>query len=168
MKQLTILIALALIISVTGVYAQPGPCCDRNPGKFSKGQGSFGCDTPGLGMHGNFLMGMDLDKDQLAKLNLLKRGHMEKMIELKGNMEGAHGKIKLLLTDDKFDEKKLNNLVDKMTKMRAETMKEQIKHKRAIRDLLTPDQKTVFDSKVLCQGSPHKMKKGMKGKHRKF
>jgi len=159
MKKL-ILVAMALSLVIGGVInAQPGPS-DHPMMGMRGGNGPWWMDQDDQPPMGKCMAGLDLDKDQQAKMDLLIRDHQRAMLEMRGNMGGLDGKVKLLLTDEKFDSKKLDKLVDEMSSSRKAMMKAKFEHVRKMRDILTADQKVQFDKQILSGGQ--RMGKGFK------
>ena len=153
----TALLTFALLFILAGIgYAQH----HQGMGKGSCGQG------PGMGMehgfmggggHGQQGMGMcmrgiDLTEDQEKKLQKIKHDHKRKMLEMGTNADRVHGKMKLLITADKFDKSELNKIIDKTTAHKKEMMTAHVMHMRNLRDILTDDQKIKFDNNIMSPG----------------
>jgi Spy/CpxP family protein refolding chaperone len=116
--------------------------------------------TPGVGMMmrhqggpGNGPMQLPgLTQDQKSKLADLRLAHQKDILPLRTQLEKLHGDLKLEITADKFNEGKVKSIQSDMAKIRSEIGSKAVLHQRAIRDLLTPDQRKVFDQRILSRG----------------
>jgi len=98
------------------------------------------------------LAGLELTDDQKKAVMELQNGHKKKMIETHSEMAGEMGKMKLFMIGDKFDSKGADALINKQADMHKKIAKERVRFMRSVRDLLTDDQKIIFDNNILSQG----------------
>ena len=102
---------------------------------------------------------LELTADQKAKIEALQVPHLKQMISFKNQLGEKHAQKKTMMSADKPDQGKINNLIDEISKIEASAEKETVNHQLAVRGLLTDKQKVKFDA------MQHKMKNG-KMKHR--
>lgn len=141
-----------------GMKGMMGNCCGMGQGP------GFG---PMMGMGGpGQVMGMNLTEDQQKKIAELKRDHQRKMIEIASEEAGLHGKVKLMITADRFKQSDADDLTEKITRFQRDRMTAHIQHMRTVRDLLTPEQRVKFDQNVMSRGD--RPGGSMMKKHRMF
>ena len=161
-KNITIVV-LTLFLMAGLVIAQPQA---GRPG-MGPGHGGWMSDQPGppgAGFHKG-CMGLNLTDEQQTQIQALRLEHQRKMVELKSETGNLRDKLKLIITDDKFSEKAVSELTGKLAKAQQQRMVMKAKHLRKVRDLLTDEQKVMFDQKVLAGhiGFGHGEGFGMKG-----
>lgn len=126
-----------------GMYGQGGP------------KGHQMMNWMGGGIHRG-LMGVDLTAEQKDKLAVIARNHQRKMAELQQEVAGTQAKLKLMITDDNFNKSEVESLAKKVAKVHETMMIARSEHLRAVRDLLTPEQRIQFDSNVMSMEMPGK------------
>jgi Spy/CpxP family protein refolding chaperone len=170
MKHSTLIIALtALLLSFGSVFAQPfGP-----PDQPGPGAEPFGGPHWGMGEGRNMgeadeCCGMDdrwddlkLSDEQRTKLDKLRLEQQTKMMDWRNEMATAHTQLQKLIIADKADEKSVNDAAAKLGKLHEQKARLMATHLRQVRELLTEEQRLVFDRMVLA--GP--MGKGMRGNH---
>ncbi len=147
--------ALALAFIVSGVTFAQG----RGMGPCGQGMGS-GMGQGPMMMKGDFdppdmphcMRGIDLTEDQEKKIAGLKRDHHRKMLEMKSDMAGTRAKMKLLITEDKYDKGAVEKLIDKVADHHKTVMKMRVEHFREVREILTPEQRVQFDGNLMHGG----------------
>ena len=145
MKQLIASLALIALL-VCGLAAQP-TAAPPAP--------TFQPDTPPHGrMHMPGLApGLDLTADQRSKMEDLQLAHVKEMMPLRTEMEKHHNDLKAELTADKYNESKVRSIQADIAKLESEIAMKQFSHLRAVRDLLTAEQKKKFDLHIMTGGS---------------
>ena len=148
------IVAAAALILIAGIaFAERGedPAEKMGPGHHGmmEGMGMEGCHgAPMMGC----LRGIELTDDQRAQMEKGKL-HQEKiMVARKADMAQLQSKLKLAIVADKFDQGDVNDIVGKIAKFHQDGLTMHIKHMRAVRDMLTPDQRVTFDQNVLAMG----------------
>jgi len=175
------LIASALLLTAGAVYAEPPePMAPGHPGMMEMmgGHGGMpGCDMKGMekmkcgdddGPMEGLCGDLDLTDEQEAKAEKICYDNQRKMVERKSTMVDLQTKLKLAMTADKYSQKDIDDIAAKMGKFHQEGVLLRAAHLKAIRDLLTPEQKMELDEKVLKMGHGQGMGmgKGMgKGRH---
>lgn len=132
MKKVTVLVAVALMIIGTSSFAQRGRNFENRGDGF--GQSGFCERIP------------DLTEDQQAKIDALRLEQMKQMTNHRNQMDVLRAKKRTLMTSDNADMKEINSVIDQMTSLQNERMKTSAKHRQAVRNLLTDEQKVYFDA----------------------
>ncbi len=96
---------------------------------------------------------LDLDDKQQTKLDKIRLSHQREMVKIDTEMSSLHGTVKLLITGDNLDKNEVGKVVDRMSALQKDLMNARINHMREVRDILTPEQRVKFDSKILS--GPH-------------
>ena len=95
---------------------------------------------------------LKLTDEQRAKVQDLALAHQKEMITARAELEKQHAALKLEITADKFNESKVKSIQGEISKLTSDIAMKTILHQRAVRDLLTPDQKKQFDQHILAGG----------------
>ncbi len=165
MKRLTI-IAISVIILLAGGTAiaqmERPPMPDTPEDMSWWGQGMR------MG-HGGFWNSphskMGLTEEQSKQLSGLKTGHQRKMMELQTQFSEQQTRLRLANTADSYSEKEVNAIASKLSDLTEKRVKLMSKHLRSVRDILTPDQRNIFDQKILSGKKGFGMDKhGKRGK----
>jgi Spy/CpxP family protein refolding chaperone len=148
MKRITVLLLIATLFLCALAFAQQDP--QKTPAPMAGKMGKMGM------MRGNgrgAMMGLPkLTDEQKTKIQDLRLAHQKEMIPLRADLQKLHSSMKLEITADKFNEGKVKSLQADISKVMNEIAAKTIVHQRAVRDLLTPDQKKVFDQRILSGG----------------
>lgn len=156
MKRATISVLLLMLVLLASAIAQ------QEPQKPPAGQmGKMGM-MPGM-MHGQMqgmthgeqdgpMGGMKLTDEQQSKIQDLHLAHQKEVLPLRSELQKQHANLKLELTADKFNESKVKSLQGEISKLMNEMSTKMILHRRAVRDLLTPEQRKHFDQRILSGG----------------
>lgn len=116
---------------------------------------------------------LDLTEEQQGQIQDMRLNFRKEMIPLEARMDDLRAKLKLNIIDDNFDQKKMNEIISEQNKLRSEMQMKRIMHLRAVRELLTPDQRKKFDLHILSQrgfgkGMDGNKCKGGKGMRKRF
>jgi len=106
---------------------------------------------------------LNLTDEQKTQISDLKLVHQKEMLPLRTELQGKMVELQLFKTEDKPDLKKIDNLIEEVEKIRAKMQKSRVRHQLEIRNILTPEQKRIFDSRTL-QGPAKRFKKGIFGR----
>lgn len=87
----------------------------------------------------------DLTPDQLSKIEKLRLEHQKEMLPIRTKMQALRLDLRTMIMEEQ-DQKKIDDKIEEIGKIRTELMKKQVKHRLAIRSLLTDDQKVYFDA----------------------
>jgi Spy/CpxP family protein refolding chaperone len=149
MRKLTLATA-ALLLFAGAAMAQPPE--GNMPGHGMMGHGPMWMGDGGAGPMMGCLKGIELTDDQRGKLDKMHLDQARKMVERGGTMADLHSKLKLAITADKFSQKDVDDIATKIGKFHQEQISMHAAMMRAVRDLLTPDQRIKFDQNVLTMG----------------
>jgi Spy/CpxP family protein refolding chaperone len=156
MKRLMfLLIVLSLVLPVSAFAQQEK---QKEP---AAGKGKMGM-MPGM-MHGGMAGAMGgqqggpmaflkLSDEQRAKIQDLGLAHQKELVSLRAELQKQHANMKLEMTADKFNEGKVKSIQGEVTKLMGDIAMKTALHQRAVRDLLTPEQKKQFDQRILSGG----------------
>ena len=87
----------------------------------------------------------DLTEEQQEKIQSLNLDLQKELIPIRSQLELKNVELKALLIVDNPDEKAINSKIDEIGKLETEIQKATVKNNLAIRALLTPEQRIIFD-----------------------
>jgi Spy/CpxP family protein refolding chaperone len=87
----------------------------------------------------------DLSDEQQQQLKDMGTKHLQAMIPLKAQEGEKEARLVTLLTVTESDPKLISAAVDELGKVRTAMLKLAAEHDQAMRKILTPDQKVIFD-----------------------
>jgi Spy/CpxP family protein refolding chaperone len=91
------------------------------------------------------LMGIpDLNADQVKKIQKLRLDFQKEMLPLKTKIKAAKLELQSLILEE-VDQKEIDQKIEEIGKMKIDLQKKRVAHQRAIRNLLTDEQKAMFD-----------------------
>jgi len=107
------------------------------------------------GMHGPAgPMGLPkLTEEQQSKIQDLRLAHEKEVLPLRTELQKQRVNLKLELTADKFNEGKAKTIQNEISRLTGELASKMVQHLRAVRDLLTLEQKKAFDQHILSGGA---------------
>ena len=160
MKRLTIPILLLMLALVLSAFAQQDEkkqdpsMKEKMPMMPGMMHGMMqGMNHGMMKMPGGGPMGMlDLSEEQKAKMQDLRLAHQKEVIPIQSELQKQAASMKLEITADKFNESKVKSIQNEISKLRSELQMKMVLHQRAVRDLLTPEQKKKFDGHILSGG----------------
>jgi len=104
------------------------------------------------GPQGGPMAFLKLTDEQKAKVQDLALAHQKEMIAARAELQKQHAAMKLEVTAEKFNESKVKSIQGEISKLTSEIAMKTVLHQRAVRDLLTPEQKKQFDQHMLSGG----------------
>lgn len=137
MKRMIIFLMVALLAAATAFAGNP----DTKRGKRG-------------------MRGLDLTEEQRSQIADLKLNLQKEMTTVRAEVAQIRAELKLAMIADRFDEGKVKNLHGKLSDLRSEMSLKKLMNKRAVRDLLTPDQRKKFDMRILSERGKRGGKKG--------
>ncbi len=107
----------------------------------------------------------DLSEEQEAEIKSLRMKQIERNTGHRNTMDELRARKRSLTTEAEPDMNAVNDVIDKMTELRNTQMKENVNHRQAIRELLTEEQRVIFDSRAgrAQQGRAHSARDGRSG-----
>ncbi|MBN2486061.1 MAG: Spy/CpxP family protein refolding chaperone [Bacteroidales bacterium] len=88
----------------------------------------------------------DLSDEQKSKIEDLRVPHLKAMNLYKAEINKLKAELKVLEIADSPDAKKIDSKIDELSSVKNKMDKESSKHRMAIREILTPEQKVIFDA----------------------
>ncbi len=92
------------------------------------------------------LQGLNLTSDQLAKINALHEKYYKETSEDRVSLMEKREQLTLLLYNEKWKQGKIDEKVDEIAQLRGNLTKEELNLAHEIRDVLTPDQRALWDA----------------------
>ncbi|MCF8297230.1 MAG: Spy/CpxP family protein refolding chaperone [Saprospiraceae bacterium] len=137
---IAITLAIMLTLGLSNLtFAQQGKGkCDGNGPKFNtaqKGNGQHCMNLP------------DLTEEQQKKIKELRLKQMKAILPLKNEITEKQAHLKTLTTKEKVDMNAVNTTIDEITVVKAKMMKLKAAHQQEIRNLLTEEQRLIFDTR---------------------
>lgn len=99
---------------------------------------------------------LDLTAEQETKMQEIRLKFRKETLPLRTKLQSLRGDLKLEMTAEKFDEGKVEKIVEQMQEVRTEMQMKRILHKQAVREILTPEQRVKFDLHILSENGPGK------------
>lgn len=172
MKRLFIILIVLSLVLLVSAFAQQekqkAPAAGT--GKMGMMPGMMHGQMPGAmgGQQGGPMALPKLSDEQRTKIQDLGLAHQKELVPLRAELQKQHANMKLEMTADKFNEGKVKSIQGEVSKLMGDIAMKAALHQRAVRDLLTPDQKKQFDQRILSGGMMGKGKMmgrgGMMGK----
>lgn len=128
------LITCLLLIGTTAM-AQPAQQAPRPPA------------APGMRM----MRALNLTQQQKDQLMNMRLQMAKEMLPLRTQLNNLRSDLKLALTADNYDQRKIEKTVDQMTDVHKKITLSMIQHLRDVRGILTPDQQKKFDLMIMSQ-----------------
>ncbi len=94
-------------------------------------------------------LGIDnLSAEKEAKIKQIRTAHLESRLKQRSQMDELRARRRSLMLEKSPDMNTVNAVIDQMTALRGEMAKSAIQHRQEIRNLLTDEQRVVFDSQA--------------------
>jgi len=129
----SVLALLVLALLVGGAYAQPG----------AKGIKDITQRGPTME---HFPKIPDLTEKQQEEMKKLQTDHMKEMLPLKNQIREKEAHLLTISTGDNVDMKKVNSAIEEIGALKIQMEKKRAAHRQEIRNLLTDEQRVIFDS----------------------
>ncbi len=91
----------------------------------------------------------NLTEDQQTQIETLRLEYMKQCNQYQAEIAEMQATKHKLMIADKPDQKSINALIDKISSKQAEMHKATVAHQIAVRNLLTDEQKVVFDNRPM-------------------
>lgn len=89
----------------------------------------------------------DLTEEQQNQINELRTKRIKASTQHRANMAELRAKKRSLSIADTPDMNKVNAVIDDMAEMRSANLKENAAHRQAVREILTDEQRVIYDSR---------------------
>ena len=100
-------------------------------------------------------------QDQIRDLRLQQ---LERTTRHRSSMDELRAEKRSRMIGDDADIEAIHHLIDQMTELRNARLKENVEHRQAIRELLTDEQRVIFDSRT-TRGPGRGTSMGQMGRH---
>lgn len=134
----TVLLASSLLLTATA--AAQGPGAGQGYGRGPGGGRGYG------------MAGLDLSAEQRTKCEDLRLKHLKEITPLRADLEKQRSALALEVTAEKYSEANVKAIQGEISKIQTTIALKGIAHRRAIRDMLTPEQQKTFDARMLEPG----------------
>lgn len=136
--------AIALLIMLVSIeaYAQRGPRYEQRMERFSEGQ----IERPGFGP--GFCRNLPgITSEQIEKIDALRLKNMKENQQLRNELGEKRARMRTLSSADNPDMKAIEKLIDEMSAIRAKMHKNMARTHQEIRNVLTEEQRVMFDNR---------------------
>lgn len=89
----------------------------------------------------------ELTQEQENKINELRTDRLQESTAHRAKMDELRAQKRSLSIAEKPDVSKINSIIDEMAALRADHMKSLEQHRQSVREILTPEQRAVYDSR---------------------
>lgn len=146
---------LVTLVALLGMFGLGNAIAQKGSGQ--KGQ------KQGKSMHGQLFN--DLSDTQKEQMKAFHVEFIKEATPMKNELAVLEAKMQQASTGDNINTKEVNSLIDEITELKGEMAKKNFANKQKIRNILTDDQKVMFDARA---DKMHKQRKqGMKGRNGK-
>lgn len=150
MKRTTTATVVLLLFLATALMAQEEAAKAKQPNQ----------PMPGMGMMMHRQQGQPgapmglgaLTAEQRTKMQDLRLAQQKEMLPLHTQLQKLQADLKLEITADKVNESKVKSMQGEISKLTSDLAGKRFAHMRAMRDILTPEQKKKFDERILSGG----------------
>jgi Spy/CpxP family protein refolding chaperone len=142
-KSKHIVLPIVALLLVTGIAfaQQPGTGHEHNEKMCSRGDKPM---IPGL------------TEEQKEQMRELRVEHMKEVRQLRNQIGEQRARLRTLSTSDKVNMGEINRVIEDFGKMRTQMMKARAQHRQDVRELLTDEQRVIFDAHQPTQhDGPH-------------
>jgi Spy/CpxP family protein refolding chaperone len=109
---------------------------------------------------------LNLTDDQEKKISELRTANQKEMMAFRNDMAITEAELQKYRSADKPDMTQINKTIDEIGKLRTDMQKKRVSHELAVRNLLTEEQKAIYDTRrgSMAQGFGKDMN-GYRGKN---
>ncbi len=141
MKNLKLVLVFVAVIA----FSLSGFTQNQNQQKMNRGG-----NGNGTGYHNGSGFGIenripDLTDTQKEKIKAERTKNMKGMLPLKNTLNEKQAHLKTISTAEKVDMNQVNKTIDEIGTIKTTMMKKRAAHKQIIRNILTEDQRVMFD-----------------------
>jgi Spy/CpxP family protein refolding chaperone len=136
MKSILVSVIMVFLIADLGYSQQRGQrqMQERPQVQMQQRQHNPGMNIPNL---------TDEQREQIRKSVIENR---EKMLPLQNQLREKHARLRTLTTGNTVNIRDAEQVIDEVTVIQSRMMKNRINHRNEIRNILTDEQKVVFDT----------------------
>lgn len=153
MKRIITATMLLTLLLASTLMAQDEKAKAKQPNPEMRGMGGMGMMMHRQQGQPGAPMGLGtLTAEQQTKMQDLRLAHQKEMLPLHTQLQKLQADMKLEITADKVNESKVKLMQGEISKLTSDLAGKRFAHMRAVRDILTPEQKKKFDERVLSGG----------------
>ena len=89
---------------------------------------------------------LNLTEEQRKTMQEMRLNHKKELIPIQAKLKEKQLDLKAEMMADEPNQSKINAIVDDLAKLRAEVQKKKIAHRLAIRNILTDEQRKIWDA----------------------
>lgn len=150
MKRITMVTLLLTLFLATALVAQEEPAKAKQPNPPMRGMGMMMHRQQGQ-PGGPMGLGA-LTPEQQTKMQDLRLAQQKEMLPLHTQLQKLQADLKLEIIADKVNESKVKSMQGEISKLTSDLAGKRFAHMRAMRDILTAEQKKKFDQRILSGG----------------
>ena len=98
----------------------------------------------------------DITEQQIEQIKDLKTKHMKEVLPLRNQLQEKEAQLQTVSTGEKVNMDKVNKTIEEISAIKLSMAKKRAAHRQQIRQLLTEDQRVVFDSFSMKKGKHHR------------
>lgn len=99
----------------------------------------------GMGMNKGECRIPDLTEEQQSSINTMRSAHMEEMSEMHSDMRILNEQYRDVTSGPDYSVKAAGKKIEEISTLKEKMMKSRLAHRNAVRNLLTDEQKIIFD-----------------------
>ncbi|MDR2036413.1 MAG: periplasmic heavy metal sensor [Bacteroidales bacterium] len=103
----------------------------------------------------NFPSPLKLTDEQRQEMQKIRMERMKERTQIQNQIKEKKARLEVLQTADKADMKEINKTIDEITALQAKNMKADAADRQNIRNLLTEEQRIIFDAQGGGKGMMH-------------
>jgi len=103
----------------------------------------------------NLKQGLNLSEDQLSKMKTIRLDLQKELLPIKNKLGENKARYRTLTTAENADMKAINKLIDDNSQLTASMAKLKAANHQTVRQLLTEDQRILFDSRDMRRVKKH-------------
>lgn len=142
-KRIIAMIKKLLLVPALVLSLSTSPIALAN---IDKNQGEGSCNCPKMQMKKQMMQELNLTDAQKKQFETIKDETKEQMKSVYDQMKDLRNQIKELVTSDKMDQSKLDELVNKKKELYAERVKIKLQAKNKMYNVLNAEQKQKFSA----------------------
>ena len=121
-------------------------------------------DGERLGHHGKVMQLPDLTEQQKEQLKKIRTANMKEILPIRNTVAEKKAHLRSLQSAEKAEMNKINSTIDEISTLKTKIAKLRAENHQKVREILTDDQRIIFDSKPKGKSAHHRMGKGKNGK----
>lgn len=92
------------------------------------------------------IMRLNLNEEQIKQIEEIRLSGQKEMLPLRNLLREKNARLRTLTTSDTYDQNAIDQIIDEISKIRADMLNMRITHRQEVRMVLTDEQRIKFDS----------------------